>query len=224
MYVETSHAAQDYLKVIYEMTIDGQRASTNQIAEQMRVTPASATGMIQRLAAEEPPLVDYQKHHGVSLTVEGERTALEIIRHHRLLEAFLQKKLGYSWDKVHAEADRLEHVISEELEERISLSLGNPSYDPHGGPIPNRELEMPNQSNLRLSDLHPGSHVTIQRINHATPGMLRYLSSIGIMPDISITVLEESPFDGNLRVKLDSQSVVLVLGIPITSRIFVTPE
>ena len=127
---------EDYLKAIYELTQEQDRASTNEIAEQMGVTPASATGMMQRLATADPPLVDYQKHRGVALTEQGKRNALEVIRHHRLLETFLQEKLGYTWDEVHADADRLEHVISEELEERISQTLGDPAYDPHGEPIP----------------------------------------------------------------------------------------
>ena len=131
-----THAVEDYLKTIYDLTHDGERASTNQIAERMGVTAASASGMVQKLAATTPPLLEYEKHHGVTLTVDGEKIALEIIRYHRLLELFLQETLGFSWDQVRAEADRLEHVISPDVAERISQVLGEPVHDPHGHPIP----------------------------------------------------------------------------------------
>ncbi|OGO37784.1 MAG: hypothetical protein A2W35_04505 [Chloroflexi bacterium RBG_16_57_11] len=219
-----STSIEDYLKAIYEITQEQDRASTNEIAEQMGVTPASATGMIQRLAAATPPLIDYQKHRGVSLTVEGEHTALEIIRHHRLLEAFLHEKLGFTWDEVHDEADRLEHVISEELEERICQALGDPSYDPHGDPIPTREFQVPSRSSVRLSELLPGDRAIVQRINDADPDLLRYLSSIGLTPNIAVTILEASPFDDNLHVYIDGQPASVVLGVRVTRQIFVKPE
>ena len=218
-----SASIEDYLKTIYELTQEQERASTNEIAEQMGVTPASATGMIQRLAAADPPLIDYQKHRGVALTAEGQQSALEVIRHHRLLEAFLHEKLGYTWDEVHDEADRLEHVISEELEERISQALGDPAYDPHGDPIPTREFQMPVQSSVRLSELHPGDRATIQRINDADPDLLRYLSSIGLTPNCAVMILEASPFDGNLHLQIHGRPTV-VLGVQVTSQIFVQLE
>jgi DtxR family Mn-dependent transcriptional regulator len=155
MQTRTSHVAEDYLKVIYQLTRGGGRAFTSEIAASMGVTPASATGMVQKLAGDVPPLLNYEKNHGVELTSAGEQIALEVIRHHRLLETFLQQKLGYSWDEVHAEADRLEHVISEVLEERIARVLGDPHYDPHGDPIPNREFRLPEQSTTSLAELHP---------------------------------------------------------------------
>jgi DtxR family Mn-dependent transcriptional regulator len=223
MHTHITAAIEDYLKAIYGLTREQERASTNEIAERIGVTPASATGMIQRLAVVEPPLVDYQKHRGVSLTVDGEQTALEVIRHHRLLEAFLHEKLGYAWDEVHAEADRLEHVISEELEERICQTLGDPSYDPHGDPIPTREFHMPDRSNVRMSKLHRGDRATVQRINDADADLLRYLSSIGITPNSEVTVLEVSPFDGNLHLQVSSQRSSVILGERVTSQIFVKP-
>lgn len=219
-----SASVEDYLKAIYVLTLEQGRASTNEIAEQMGVAPASATGMIQRLATVEPPLVDYQKHRGVSLTVEGMQTALEVVRHHRLLEAFLHEKLGYGWDEVHEEADRLEHVISEELEERIARALGDPSYDPHGDPIPTREFQMPGVSNVRLNELRPGDRATVQRINDANSELLRYLSSIGLTPNSGITVLGVSPFDGNLHLQVSSQRDSVVLGMQVTRQIFVELE
>jgi DtxR family Mn-dependent transcriptional regulator len=136
---ELTEAIEDYVKVIYTLTPGKRRASTNEIAGKMGVRPASVTGMLQRLVVLDPPLVDYQKHQGVLLTPEGERVALEIIRHHRLIELFLHERLGYSSAEVHPEADRLEHVISEELEERIFELLGEPTHDPRGEPIPPTE-------------------------------------------------------------------------------------
>ena len=127
---------EDYLKVIYEITRQQPRASTNQIADALKITPASVTGMVKKLSETNPPLLKYQRHHGVELTKQGEMVALEILRHHRLLEMFLHQILGYDWDEVHVEADRLEHFISEKFEERISQALGDPSHDPHGDPIP----------------------------------------------------------------------------------------
>ncbi|MGB6422377.1 MAG: metal-dependent transcriptional regulator, partial [Anaerolineales bacterium] len=129
-----THTVEDYLKTIYDITSTLDRASTNQLAESLGVAPASVTGMLKKLAEIEPTIVDYQRHRGVALTPEGEKMALEVIRHHRLIEMFLQQILGYKWDEVHGEADRLEHVISEEFEERISKALGDPSHDPHGDP------------------------------------------------------------------------------------------
>jgi DtxR family Mn-dependent transcriptional regulator len=221
MQVRTSQAAEDYLKAIYEMTRDGQRASTNHVAEWMSVAPASATGMIQKLAAEQPPLVDYEKHHGVALTPIGERVALEVIRHHRLLETFLQEKLGYTWDEVHEEADRLEHVISEELEERISEVLGNPEYDPHGEPIPTREFHMPVHSSTLLSELQPGSQAVIQSIADPEADLLRYLASLGLTPGAHLTVLDVSPFDDNLTIEIEGHSDPVVLGTKVTTKIAV---
>lgn len=221
MHAKTSQATEDYLKVIYEITRGVERASTNDIAELMGVTPASATGMIQKLAGIEPPLLDYEKHRGVALTLEGKQIALEIIRHHRLLETFLQEKLGYTWDEVHEEADRLEHVISEELEERIARALGDPHYDPHGDPIPNREFHLPLQSNTSLAELHPGDHAMVVRISTSNPDLLRYLASIGLSLQSGITVIDVSPFDGNTSLKIDGMENSYTLGARVTGKIFV---
>jgi DtxR family transcriptional regulator, Mn-dependent transcriptional regulator len=219
-----SVSIEDYLKAIYGLTRDQERTSTNKIAEQMMVKPASVTGMVQKLAIKDPPLVDYHKHRGVSLTAEGERMALEVVRHHRLLETFLYDKLGYTWDEVHDEADRLEHVISEELEERISLALGDPSFDPHGDPIPTREFQMPDQSHSRMSELHPGDRATIQRISDANPDLLHYLSSVGLTLNSTVTILAATPLDGNLQLQINGQDMPIVLGERITRKIFVKPE
>jgi DtxR family Mn-dependent transcriptional regulator len=216
-----TRVVEDYLKTIYELTRSEQRATTNQIAEKMGVTPASVTNMIQKLAETDPPLLDYRKHRGVQLTPGGERVALEIIRHHRLLEMFLHETLGYSWDEVHEEADRLEHVISEEMEERIAISLGNPQHDPHGDPIPSRDLEMPQSSALTLNLLRPPQKAQVKRVSDSDPELLRYLSERGIEPEAHLEVIDFSPFDNNLQVKVNGDHEPVVLGSIITTQIFV---
>jgi DtxR family Mn-dependent transcriptional regulator len=187
----------------------------------MGVTPASVTNMIQKLAATNPPLLDYRKHRGVKLTPEGEKVALEIIRHHRLLEMFLHQTLGYSWDEVHDEADRLEHVISEELEERIASSLGDPQHDPHGDPIPTRELHLPESSEVSLRLLRPAQKALVKRVRDSDPELLRYLSEMGVKPEARLQILDYSPFDNNLRVQIEGESKSVVLGPRVTSQVFV---
>jgi DtxR family Mn-dependent transcriptional regulator len=216
-----THVIEDYLKTIYDLTASKERASTNQIAERMGVTPASVTNMIQKLSTTKPPLLDYRKHRGVKLTPDGEKVALEIIRHHRLLEVFLLQTLGYSWDEVHEEADRLEHVISEAMEERIAISLGDPRLDPHGDPIPTRELHLPEISEVDLSQLRPTQEAVVHRVRDTDPELLRYLSELGIKPDARLKVLDYSPFDNNLRVKMEKREEPVVLGPQVTSQVFV---
>lgn len=212
---------EDYLKTIYDLTTSNGRATTNQIAERMEVTPASVTNMVQKLASTEPPLLDYRKHRGVKLTPEGEKVALEIIRHHRLLEMFLHQTLGYSWDEVHEEADRLEHVISEELEERIATSLGDPLHDPHGDPIPTRDLHLPLTSEVPLSQLRPSQVAEVRRVRDGDPELLRYLSEMGIKPDAQLKILDFSPFDNNLQVQIEGAGEPVVLSPRVTSQVFV---
>src|SRR5512145_1385582 len=153
---------QDYLKAIYELEARDGAASTTLLAGRLQIAPASVTGMLQRLAVSSPPLVIYRKHQGATLTSDGQRAALEVIRHHRLLETYLVRKLGFSWDNVHEEACRLEHVISEEFESRIAEALGHPQWDPHGEPIPTADLTMPDASASTLLSLRPPQHAVIQ--------------------------------------------------------------
>ncbi len=214
-----TQSTEDYLKAIYDLTLDGELATTNQIAEQLGVKPASVTGMLKRLAVGDPPLLEYRKHQGAGLTEEGRRAALEIVRHHRLLELFLHETLGYSWDEVHVEADRLEHVLSEEMEERIAQVLGDPRHDPHGEPIPNRELHIPAQSTLRLNELRTGQEAVIQYVEDNDPELLRYLEGIGLVPRTCLEVLSYSSFDDNLELKVEDR--VVVLGPKVTRHIFV---
>lgn len=148
-----TQSIQDYLKHIYELNENGGSASTNDLAARLNIAPASVTGMLQKLASAKPPLVIYKKHQGVTLTKSGEKAALEVIRHHRLLETFLANTLGYTWDEVHEEAEKLEHVISEGFEQRIAAALGHPTRDPHGELIPTEDLKMPLDQSTSLSDL-----------------------------------------------------------------------
>jgi DtxR family Mn-dependent transcriptional regulator len=210
---------QDYLKNIYELTENGESASTNALAKKLNVSPPSVTGMVQKLASSKPALVEYQKHQGVTLTKEGKRAALEVIRHHRLLEAWLVQTLGYSWDEVHEEAERLEHVISEDFERRIATAMGHPTRDPHGELIPSADLKMPLDQSTPLSALRPKQTATIQRVIASDKDLLRYLEDLELVPATRIEVTDYSPFDHNLTVKVGRKS--LVLGLSITSKIFV---
>lgn len=217
-----TQSIEDYLKAIYEISSAHGRASTNQIAEDLEVTPASVTAMLKKLAGTQPPLVEYQKHRGVVLTAAGEKVALEIVRHHRLLEMFLHQMLGYEWDEVHAEADRLEHVISEEFEERIARAMGDPRHDPHGDPIPSRDLRMPlDAATTLLSELRAGQKATVQRVRDTDPELLRYLSERGLIPKARVKILDYSPFDENLSLQVSGQDQPIVLGPRITQLIFV---
>ncbi len=212
-------STQDYLKHIYELTENGESASTNALAHKLNIKPASVTGMMQKLAAAKPALVEYQKHQGVTLTKEGRKAALEVIRHHRLLEAWLVQTLGYSWDEVHEEAERLEHVISEDFERRIAAAMGHPSRDPHGELIPTADLKMPEEDTVPLSSLRPNQSGIVKRVKAGDTDLLRYLEELGLTPGAQIEVKEYSPFDHNLTVKVARKSSVL--GLNITSKIFI---
>jgi DtxR family transcriptional regulator, Mn-dependent transcriptional regulator len=212
-------STQDYLKNIYELTENGGSASTNALAQKLNISAPSVTGMVQKLASASPPLVEYQKHQGVTLTKDGKKAALEVIRHHRLLEAWLVQTLGYSWDEVHDEAERLEHVISEDFERRIAAAMGNPTRDPHGECIPTADLKMPIDDSTPLSAVRPGQTVTLQSVRAADTELLRHLDSLGLIPGARIEVKNYSPFDQNLTVKVGRRSVVL--GLSITNKIFV---
>lgn len=219
MTIEYSQSIQDYLKHIFDLTEAGAPASTNDLAARLEVAPASVTGMVQKLAAAKPPLVNYRKHQGVTLTDEGKRAALEIIRHHRLLETWLVQTLGYTWDEVHEEACRLEHVISEDLEARIAAALGHPSRDPHGEIIPSADLQMPADGSIPLSTLRPPERATIVRVESSDSGLLRYLNELGLIPGVHIRIITYSPYDGNLKISFNNLEVVI--GPAISNNIFV---
>ncbi len=214
-------STQDYLKSIYELTVDGQLASTNALAERLHVKPASATGMMQRLASTNPPLVKYHKHQGVMLTAAGKRAALEVIRHHRLIEAWLVQTLGYSWDEVHDEAEKLEHVISEEFEERIASAMGYPVRDPHGELIPSADLVMPKDQGIALTKLKSNQEAYILRVHAQDADFLKHLEELGLIISASVKVLEVSRYDQVMRIQLRGRKEAISLGPAITNRIFV---
>jgi DtxR family Mn-dependent transcriptional regulator len=197
--IELSEAIQDYLKEIYKLQATGGRATTTQIARAMRVAPSSATAMLKKLAIL--GLAEHARYRGVTLTPAGERVALEVIRHHRLLEQYLAETLGLSIDAVHAEADRLEHALSEELEALIDKSLGYPTHDPHGDPIPDAALSVGHEAKLRpLADLEPGEHATVRRVPDGDSELLRYLSGLSLLPGRAVELRAAAPFGGPVTV------------------------
>jgi DtxR family Mn-dependent transcriptional regulator len=195
-----SEAIDDYLKIIFALTREGGAATTGEIARRLAIAPASVTGMVQRLAAQDPPLVEYSKNRGVGLSAAGRRRALEVIRHHRLLETFLHETLGVSSERVHAEAEKLEHYISEDLEDTIAEHLGNPDLDPHGAPIPQKDGTIPGPERISLVDLPPGGSATIVRIPAKDPGMRRYLLDLGLERGRTVRLESIEPFGGPVYV------------------------
>jgi len=191
-------AIQDYLKEIYKIQASGDRATTTAIAKRMGVAPSSATSMLKKLAAL--GLAEHAPYRGVELSEAGAKIALEVIRHHRLLEQYLAQTLGLGIDAVHDEADRLEHVISEELEARIDEQLGYPTHDPHGDPIPDAGLNVDRTSLRSLEALSPGEEATVRRIPDGDPGLLRYLAELTLVPGRKVTMRRSEPFGGPVTV------------------------
>ncbi len=218
--MEISHAVEDYLKIIYELQEASGKVNTTALAERLNVAPASVTGMIKKLAEDRPRLVNYERHHGVTLTPAGEKIALEVIRHHRLIELYLHEALGYSWDQVDAEAEQLEHVISEEFEDRIAAVLGQPKIDPHGDPIPTKEGVIAAPTGERLTDLTAGQRGRVARVSDDDPALLRYLAELGIRPETAIIVVDRLPFDGPMHVRVGNRSPQ-ALGKQVTDHVFV---
>jgi DtxR family Mn-dependent transcriptional regulator len=201
----TNEGAENYAKAIYELQArEPDAVGTTAVAERLGVTPASASGMLRRLADE--GVVEYAPYRGARLTPEGERIALEVIRHHRLLELFLAEVLGMPWDRVHEEAEVLEHHISEELEELIAAKLGEPDLDPHGDPIPNRDLAITADDSLPLTELDPGERGVFTRVSDSDASMLRYLAERSIQPGASLTVKSREPFGGPVIVEIGDRT------------------
>jgi DtxR family Mn-dependent transcriptional regulator len=206
-------AIEDYAKAIYALETRSEgleqphAVSTNALAERLGVTPASASGMVKRLG--ELGLVEHAPYRGVTLTEEGRRVALEVMRHHRLLELYLVKSLGVPWDRVHAEAEVLEHVLSEELEELIAAKLGNPTRDPHGDPIPTPDLRIEEEPTCSLQSMESGSRGVFARVSDSDPDMLRFLAERGIAPGDDFEVIDKQPFEGPLFVRFGDQVHVL---------------
>ena len=211
-------AIEDYLKTIYALSKEECPVSTTRLAHARDVKPASATGMIRRLSKLN--LVNYEKHRGVTLTAAGEKIALEVIRHHRLIELYLIRALGFTWDEVHEQADILEHVISEKLEDRIAAALGYPKFDPHGAPIPSKSGEIAERSLQPLTALEVGQSAVVSQIIDDTDGsLLRYLAEQNLRIGAQITILASAPFNGPLTLKVNSEE--RIVGFQAASSILV---
>ncbi|MCW9707557.1 metal-dependent transcriptional regulator [Fodinibius salsisoli] len=212
-----SQSIEDYLKAIFTLQSEGERASTTKIAESLEVSSASATNMIKRLS--EMGLVDYQSYKGSKLTKSGKKIALEIIRHHRLLELYLLEVMGYSWDEVHDEAEKLEHHISEQFEDKIATLLDDPTHDPHGDPIPSKEGIMPRMDAQPLIEAEPNQEYILSRVKDQDPELLRYLEKIGMLPGIKIELKEKAPFKGPLTLLVENEEQAI--GHDVAKNIFV---
>lgn len=195
-----SQSVQDYLKAIYKLGSAGEKVTTSAIAERIDVAGASVTSMLKKLA--EMRLIEYEPYRGVRLTDSGQKIALEVIRHHRLLELYLVEALGYSWDQVHDEAEKLEHVLSEEMEERMALALGDPQLDPHGDPIPRKDGSMKEDGAVPLASIDEGERVVVRRVNDRDPELLRYAAELKLIPNSRVHVVERGRFDGPIRLKV----------------------
>jgi DtxR family Mn-dependent transcriptional regulator len=215
-----SEAIEDYAKAIYALqrrTAGEDGVSTNDLAERLGVTPASVSAMVKKLA--ERGLVVHERYRGVLLTPEGERVALEVLRHHRLLELYLSEHLDVPWDRVHEEAEALEHVISEDLEARIAAKLGHPTHDPHGDPIPDADLVLEEGVTCSLAELAPGACGRFVRISDSDPAMLRYLDERGVRLGDALEVVERQPFGGPLTVRFGARRHVLGGGLAAAMRV-----
>ena len=215
---DTTEAVQDYAKAIYSLwQRSDEPVSTSALADRLDVSPASASAMVKRLASLS--LVEHEPYRGVELTPAGRRVALEVIRHHRLLELYLAEALGMPWDRVHEEAEVLEHAISPELSELIARKLGNPTHDPHGDPIPTSEGEIEERPTRALAELEPGESGTFARVSDADPEMLRYLSERGIAPGARLELVGREPFEGPLSVRTEEGEHTLGVGLARAMRV-----
>ena len=202
-----TRSVEDYLKAIYRLTPEGRAAGTSEIANLLELAPASVSGMVKRLS--EHGLLEHVPYKGVQLTEEGRRAALRTIRRHRLIEAYLVAFLGYTWDTVHDEAERLEHAVSDQLVERMASVLGHPSVDPHGDPIPDVDGAIHEPASTPLSELPEGIPVELRRVDESDPERLRYIASIGLQPGARVLVVDRQPFDGPITLEVEGQSHVI---------------
>lgn len=202
-----TRSAEDYLKAIYRLSLGGAHASTSDIAQALDLAPASVTGMIKRLS--EQGWLDYLPYRGAQLTNEGRRVALRMLRRHRLIEAYLVAFLGYTWDTVHEEAERLEHAVSDHLVERMAFALGNPRFDPHGDPIPDVDGTIEEFVHIPLVDVPVGETVTIRRVDTGDDNILRYVASAGLTPGTRVAVTDHQPFRGPMTLRIEDHDRVV---------------
>ncbi len=202
-----SQSVEDYLKVIYILQTEGDGATTTNIADALSVSSASVTNMLKRLASLK--LITHKSYQGATLTEAGTKIALEVLRHHRLLELYLKEMMGYSWDEVHDEAEKLEHHISEQFEDKIAELLNHPTHDPHGDPIPSKDGVVPEMASLAITDAEENKPYIIGRVKDQDPELLRFLEKTGIIPGVKLTILEKTAFDGPIKVLLEDKEQIL---------------
>ena len=212
-------AVEDYLKAIYQLSEGGAPVGTSAIAERLGVAPGSVTGMLKRLGTQE--LVEHERYQGARLTDRGRREAIRTIRRHRILELFLVEVLGYTWDQVHPEAERLEHAASDELVDRMAAVLGDPESDPHGHPIPSAAGHIRARSLPTLADLDPGNAATLRRVSDEDPEALRYLARLNLVPGVELEVIERTPLKGPLRIRVAGAEEMI--GLELARRLRVEP-
>jgi|ERR1700728_3661776 DtxR family transcriptional regulator, Mn-dependent transcriptional regulator len=217
-----TESSDDYLKAILELSgVERQQVSASDLAVALKISRASVTKMLQKLSATMPPLLIYEKHHGVRLAEAGAQRALEIVRHHRLIETFLHQVLGYPWDEVHDEAERLEHFISERFEERVAAKLNYPQFDPHGHPIPSLDGTVPATGSQTVAQMSVDTRGKVVSVSDRNPEMLRYLGTHGIKPGARLRLVERLPFQGSYRVLIGSTKESVLLSEPLAGAIFV---
>ena len=210
-------AMEDYLKAIYQMETEQGAVTNTNLATALGVVPASVTGMLKKLAALD--LVAYTRYQGVTLTPHGREIALRMVRYHRLAERYLAEVLGLPWDQVHAEAEELEHALSERVVGRMDALMGSPVTDPHGESIPGPTGRMPERHDIPLSTLAAGEAATVARVKPTDPELLRYLGDLGIYPQVTLTVEAVAPFDGPVTVSVAGQRHAI--GLAVAAQIFV---
>lgn len=210
---------EDYLKTIYEIGRGTVAVATNDIAQRLNIAPASVSGMVRRLA--EQGLLGYERYRGVTLTDAGRRAALRTIRRHRVIEAYLSEALNYPWDRVHDEAERLEHAASDELVDRMAAAIGEPVVDPHGAPIPSREGLMDETVYLSLDELGAGYGARVVRVSDDDPEMLRYLAELAIVPGAELVVVARAPYQGPISLRIAGH--LLAIGPHLASQVMVEP-
>ncbi len=215
-----SEAIEDFLKTVYLLQQEQERVQTSALAEALNLSPPSITEMAKKLARAN--LVEHEHTQGIRLTPAGQRVALEIVRNHRLLELFLVQALGYSWDEVHEEADRLEHAVSERLAQRIAEYLGHPRYDPHGDPIPGPEGDIAPRELVPLSEWPVGQRGQVAQLRDQAPEMLRYLAEKGLTVGAAVEVVHADPFEGPITVSVDGDEQVI--GALVAQYVLVGPE
>jgi DtxR family Mn-dependent transcriptional regulator len=216
-----SGPVEDYLKAIYDLELVGEPASTNDIADRLAISPASVSGMVRRLADQ--GLITHEPYRGVRLTNEGRTAALRTLRRHRILECYLTAVLGYPWDRVHDEAERLEHAASEELIERMAASLGDPIHDPHGAPIPTRDGAVERTVLRRLAEVGSGERVQVRMVSDDDAERLRYLAELGIRPGAVLRILDKAPFEGPITLWVEEAGggSTRAVGVGLAAQVFV---